>query len=187
MRGFAWLTGFWLVLLGLTVQADTWVPPQVRDYASASGEYVLTVEPQGATGTNALQPRGRLVTASGAVLWERSLVNAVAPVNALVAADGRYVVTFDNWGAIGYGPDVVVIYGPSGELIRALTLTDILGASRVARLRGSIDSRWWAGEHRFESAQVLALSVLADGEDFFNAAPRYDTLRLQLDTGTLIP
>jgi len=187
MRGFAWLTGFWLVLLGLTVQADSWVPPQVRDYASASGEYVLTVEPQGATGTNALQPRGRLVTASGAVLWERSLVNAVAPVNALVAADGRYVVTFDNWGAIGYGPDVVVIYGPSGELIRALSLTDILGASRVARLRGSIDSRWWAGEHRFESAQVLALSVLADGEDFFNAAPRYDTLRLQLDTGTLIP
>lgn len=191
-----------LTLVPWASHADSWVQPEVRSYASDATGYTFTVEPlllsiqqlsllQQATGdaggaANAEYPKGRLVSPSGDLLWESRLVNRIAPVSALVSVSGQFVVTFDNWGAIGEGPDVVVIYGRAGQVIRALSLTDIVGPQRASTLRRSISSRWWSGEHQFESEDFLVLTVLAEGSDFFSADPQYDTIRVRLADGEVV-
>ncbi len=96
---------------------------------------MFIVEPNLMPGADGVVPKGRLVTASGALVWERTLPNEVAPASALVSSDARFVVTFDNWGALGHGPHVVVIYDADGQLIRSLSLSDIAGA-RAQGVRG---------------------------------------------------
>jgi len=191
-----------LVFSPCIVMADSWVPPTIKSYTSITGEYVFTVTPEPLSNqpfivpklsqetseiqTESEYPKGRLVTASGDVLWERRLVNEVSPVSAIVSADGQYVVTFDNWYVGGYGSDVVVIYGKSGGLIRDFSLGDIVGLRRVSDLPRSIDTRLWAGEHRFESKDFLLLSVLADGADFYSNEPTFESIRVRLEDGVVI-
>lgn len=189
MQGLKGMATVLLALLAFAVRADTWLPPSVRHYPSATGDHVFIVEPNLMSGANAEFPKGRLVTASGALVWERTLPNEVAPVSALVSSDARFVVTFDNWGEVGHGPHVVVIYDADGQLIRSLSLRDIAGATGVtrSRFRASIGSRWWAGEHSFESPQVLALRVFAEGSDFLSEQPQFDIVRVRLQDGAVLP
>lgn len=187
MRASLGMTSVLLALLAFAVRADSWLPPSVRHYPSATSGHVFIVEPNLMSGAVAEFPKGRLVTASGELVWERRLLNEVAPVSALVSADARFVVTFDNWQAVGYGRHVLVIYDADGQLIRSLTLSDIVGASGVKRFRASIGSRWWAGEHHFESPQVLALQVYAEGSSIIDAQPRFDIVRVRLQDGAVLP
>jgi len=197
------LLKFWLLLLApCAVLADSWVQPEIRTYTSQSGDYAFTVEPRlagsqmfsfvqnsngaGPVATDYEYPKGRLVSRAGNLLWERKLVNAVSPVSALVSAGGQFVVTFDNWNSGGIGPDVVVIYGSSGQVIRALSLGDIIGPQRASTLPRSISSRWWAGEHRFESEEILLLSVLAEGSDFRSGQPQFESIRIRLVDGAVM-
>ncbi len=96
-------------------------------------------------------------------------------------------MTFDNWQAVGYGRHVLGIYDADVQLIRSLTLNDIVGASGIKRFRASIGSRWWAGEHHFESPQVLALQVYAEGSSIIDAQPRFDIVRVRLQDGAVLP
>ncbi|MDO9319843.1 MAG: hypothetical protein Q7V56_16835 [Gammaproteobacteria bacterium] len=196
------LTCALLVLAPCTVEADSWVQPEIKTYPSKADGYSFTVEPRlfgsqlfpfkerstgrADVGADSEYPKGRLVSPSGEVLWERKLVNEVSPVNALVSAGGRYVVTFDNWSSIGYGSDVVVIYGQSGQLIRKLSLGDIVGPRRVSEFPISIGSRWWSGDHQFESEEFLSLSVLAGGSDFFSDEPKFESIRVRLEDGVVV-
>lgn len=190
-----------LVLAVCAVEADSWVQPSIAKYTSKSGDYSFTVEPllvshmfsfiekstHGAdVDTSSECPKGRLVSPSGEVVWERKLVNEVAPVSALVSAEGRFVVTFDNWFSGGYGSDVVAIYGQSGQVILEFSLGDIVGYQRVSKFPRSISSRWWSGHHEFESEDVLLLSVLAEGSDFYSDERKFDTVRIRLEDGAVL-
>lgn len=138
MRGPLGVTSVLLALFAFAVSADTWVPPSVRHYPSATGDHVFIVEPNLMPGADGVVPKGRLVTASGALVWERTLPNEVAPASALVSSDARFVVTFDNWGAVGHGPHVVVIYDADGRhavavsCLHRLTLVGRRAQFRVA-------------------------------------------------------
>lgn len=202
LRISAILTCALLVFAPCAVKADSWMQPGIKNYTSKSGDYSFTVEPllfgsqlflfkERSTGGSDVSadseyPKGRLVSQSGEVLWERKLVNEVAPVSALVSADGRFVVPFDNWYSIGYGSDVVVIYGQSGQLIRKLSLGDIVGPWRVSDFSGSIGSKWWSGVHQFESEEFLSLSVLAEGSDFLSDEPKFESIRVRLEDGAVV-
>ena len=87
---------------------------------------------------------------TGRVLWAQPLSNAVAPVEALVSDTGRYVVTFDNWHSLGYGPNVVVIYGAEGQLLRSFSLEDLLSEAELRLVFRTVSSRWWPGESGLE-------------------------------------
>jgi hypothetical protein len=107
-------------------------------------------------------------------VWRRDLVNDVSPVSALVTADGRHVVTFDNWHSMGYGKDVVVIYGPEGGLVTSLGLAGFLSEEQIARLPRSISSIQWGGAHHFDPAErhVVLLVAAASGESAVGADGR---------------
>ncbi|WP_343521100.1 hypothetical protein [Sphingomonas sp.] len=186
-----WLAAFALVLTCAVSQAraDSWVPAQRETYLSPDERTRLTVIPRGvdtlayfkdkvAKKEPAGQAPGETRTTAHAVLerrgetggwtriWEAPLVNEVAPVSALVANGGQYVVTFDNWHAVGYGPDVVVIYGADGRHVRSFALVDLLPGSYVRGLPRTVSSLWWGGEHRLSSdGRQLILSIVVPSDD----------------------
>lgn len=137
MRGpRAWLMAAGLGLISIAaVRAE---PPPLREARSANGRFTLRIDP-GPSGT-----AGRACTAvlfgraeAGAApqrVWERSLVNDVAPVQAFVRDDGRCVVTLDEHGR-GGARHAVVVYGPRGELRRHFLLSDLLSAEDWTHVR----------------------------------------------------
>ena len=76
-------------------------------------------------------------------VWRRPLLNEAAPVEVVVADDGRHVVTLDEWFRLGFGPHVVVLYGHDGTPTRALSLDEFLPANYIAALPHSISSIHW--------------------------------------------
>jgi len=65
------------------------------------------------------------------LVWKKNLKNECTPVHALASNDGENVVTIDDWGSIGEGENVVVIYGKEGEFIKSYSLKDILAIKTV--------------------------------------------------------
>ena len=57
------------------------------------------------------------------LIWGRHLINNTAPVDAVVADSGKYVVTMDEWHQYGELP--LVIYGRRGELIESHKLHSV--------------------------------------------------------------
>ncbi len=167
--------------------ADSWLAPTEQDYYAVNEAYYLHVVP----GDGAKHARGTLyhlfVGGGEEEVWSRDLENAVAPVTVLVSGDGRYVVTSDDWGGVGYGPNVVVIYGPEGELVCTFALEDLLTEGEIALVPHSTSSRWWRGEHELdETNDVVILKVIAGGMTEEGKARTRD-LRVALATGEVLP
>jgi hypothetical protein len=57
-------------------------------------------------------------------IWNKPLVNLDSPVKAIVANDGKSVITIDDWHSKGY-EHTFVIYGEGGELIKDFELKDM--------------------------------------------------------------
>jgi TonB family protein len=191
------------LLAAARLGADSWSLPDVETFHSADGRWRLVVTPKqlkgqleyfsdkvagnpdaGAVETvPANVARGELFRKASGGTWQRvarwRLVNAVAPVSALVANDGT-VVTFDNWHSMGYGDDAVVIYRSDGTLIRKFGLADILEDEDILQLRRSVSSIWWSGTHRLDDEKrLLNLEI---------AAHKREVVPVSLDTGTaLVP
>ena len=66
----------------------------------------------------------RILNSDTIEIWNKPLVNLPLPVEAIVANDGKSVITIDNWGTRGL-IHTLVIYGEDGELIKDFELKDI--------------------------------------------------------------
>ena len=188
-------------LVSASVRGDDWMSPTTVVTPSANGQYRVTVVPRlppvlpgspKATEHAGEAPRLPLARvehrdAGGAwrLVWQQPLVNEVAPVSVLLADDASFLVTFDNWHAMGYGDDVVAIYDQRGQLVRKLSLEQILPPERLRDVPVSVSSRWWSGKHRLlEGDRVLELQVVRKRADP-NAQPGYSTIRIRLADGRL--
>ena len=121
-------------------------------------------------------------------VWQAPLVNEVAPVEALVANGGRYVVTFDNWHMVGFGDHVVVIYGRDGKLIRSLKLQDILPEDYILALPRSVSSMWWGGEHALsEDGERLILRIVVPSGGSSSEEDETIPLAVDLASGAVAP
>ena len=180
--------------------ADEWMSPTKQAYESADHSARLTVVPRELTGPSAYfedktaghepagAPAGSKTTSATAILetrdasgrwvtsWTKPLVNEVAPVDVIVASDGRGIVTLDNWHSMGYGTDTIVVYDGQGNVIRALALENVFPKWFVAAQPHSVSSIWWRGQPRISddgSAVVIPIrlpsselnSVGTDGPD----------------------
>ncbi|HEV3468040.1 MAG TPA: TonB family protein [Pyrinomonadaceae bacterium] len=198
---------FALGAMAAAAHADSWALPEKRTYYSPNKRFAFEVTPKKLESQlkyfsdkvegkpDAGAPEGSKGNrCQGAFLVRRgnsysraaafALVNEVAPVSALVADSGRYVITFDNWHAVGYGPDVVVIYRADGTLVRKLGLEDFLTEKDIETLPRSVSSIWWGGEHRLdEQAGHLVLRVVSSGWERDEEKMTYHELRIVLDTG----
>ena len=129
----------------------------------------------------------RLVSRKWKVVWEKRIANYIAPVSALVRDDGKYVVTFDNWGTVGYGPYVVVIYEARGHLVRALALSDIVPADYVEALPHSVSSIQWRDAPRFSSdGRKVIIPVVIPSEDY-ESDPAVINIGVNLSDGKILP
>ncbi len=140
-----------LLLTGRTL-ADDWAAPKTTEVFSPSREFFVRVIPGENFGDSVGFSGAKKGRYAQAQFYQRdqqgyrlkreiTLLNPVAPVDFFVS-DSGYLVTLDNWHNMGYGK-VVVIYRPSGQLVRAFELKDLYSQGDIARLRSSISSIWW--------------------------------------------
>lgn len=195
-----------IVLWPAHAAADSWGLPDTETYLSPDGQVRLTVIPRAIS--NQLEyfddlllkkeqagqdPKSQQTSARGVlerktrtgwtVIWDRALVNNVAPVTALTANSGRYVVTFDNWHSVGFGDHVVVIYGPDGSVIRSLSLEDFLPADYVKALPRSISSIYWSGKHRISNDEKTLILKVVFPATVDLGSQSYTDVRIDLATG----
>ncbi len=166
-------------------------PRPVREVRSENERYVLRVEMGRPTSSKARAARGTLLsrgeTGSTERLWDRPLVNDVAPLHALVRDDGRFVITLDEYRR-GGARHALVIYGPQGALLRHFTLPDLLQRSDWPHVRVDGSTVSWLDEAEFtfddKSQQfvirlnwdrtirvdLLTMQLVPEGQDSANAA-----------------
>jgi len=125
------------------------LPPRVQTRFSADRAFSLRVTPTKdfprAKGNCLAELKARKGDKAGQVLWRGRFLNEWSPRRALVAGDGRHVVTIDDW-VHGGRRHALVIYGPDGKLVRDLALSDLLEPDEIKHLeRGKFGLEWTGG------------------------------------------
>jgi len=132
---------------------DDWPGPTTLVRFSDTGEFFVRISPGRSLGDTwgftgaakgpyasarfyALQP-----DKSYHLVSEVSLLNPVAPVDALVTRRG-YLVTFDNWHNLGFGK-VLAVYAPSGKPVAGYELEQLYPSDQIKKIRESMSSRYW--------------------------------------------
>jgi hypothetical protein len=201
-----WVAAAALWLAG-PARADSWPPPMTKVTLSANGQFRFTVEPASRdhpsahfageleaarTGTPAERPapvgllERRDPRGKWEPVWAGPLVNAIAPTQALVADDGRHVVTFDNWYGTGHADHVIVIYGPGGGLVRSLALTDLAPQDFIDALPHSVSSIMWREREGFTSnGGSVAIAVPVPGQEWGETDPATVTFTVALADGAV--
>lgn len=162
-----------LVLLALASAASrgsaytvaTFDPLAPRIHVSANGRYAVAIVPKAPAEGLALRERGGAhfyaVDPDGEhrfVGWF-DLVNEVAPTDALVSDDGRFLVTFGDRRHGDDGAHAVVLYRTDGSLVRSLAPADILTPTDLAGVAGRWHGSWREGQLIDESGTVLVLRI----------------------------
>jgi hypothetical protein len=137
-----------LILISTYIFADVWLPSQPRCYYSLNKKYCLKVFPTiiphkyykwkfakpakqrsfKACDTTILFCHATLYQINGTdstVLWDKKLINQDSPLSVLVSDDGRYFITFDEWGFVGVGDHVMAVYNSKGEMPKKYGLEEI--------------------------------------------------------------
>ena len=116
-RGRFSVNGIWLfvVVLSQSVLADSWSPPKAFDTLSDNGQFSAHVIPAPSTNSRPMLIVSSIQNHRTNELWRTALSNWASPIEVCVWNEGTAVVTLDNWGGVGYGLDVVAIYGPEGQ------------------------------------------------------------------------
>jgi hypothetical protein len=191
--------------------ADSWGPPKLAMYLSSDSIYCFEVIPKDLDreyrerrekeknrddGSSSYDPSDNYCTGTlsklGALrgyrrMWSIRLLNDVSPLHVLVSKSGNYVITFDNWASVGYGDNVVVIYGSNGEMIRKYALEDILDAAAIDRVPMSVSSRWWGGDHYLdEEREVLVLKVVRNMQWPLDEEAEFEHVEIDLKTGEFV-
>lgn len=193
---------------GLSVLADSWALPVPRKYHSENRRYYIMVIPRKLKSQLSYfedkvakkEPAGSgqslednyckgifyRQNESGAYkkVWEGRLSNDVAPVNVLVSNSGEYVVTFDNWHSVGYGDNVVAIYGRDGKLIKKMGLSDF--APPGIEFPRSVSSIWWGGKHYIDEKRARLVLKVATSGSRTSGEQQYRDVHVDLKTGELV-
>lgn len=194
-----------------TVFGDSWALPEPKKYYSANKEHYVEVIPKklesqlkyfedkvnkkvspgSKEGDKDNYCKGilyrRAKNGTYQKVWSVPLSNEVAPVNAIVSNDGQYVITFDNWHMVGYGDNVVVIYGQDGKQINKLSLKDIFTDDEIIRLPRSVSSIYWGAKHYIDEKKgLLVLSVVSRWSGSFDNEPEWKEMKVELRTGKIL-
>lgn len=188
--------------------ADSWLLPETTTYLSRGEGCRLTVVPRdledqlaffegkvagaekagqradGNSEPNATLER-RLPDGRWQRVWTRALVNDVAPTDALISDDMKYVVTFDNWHSVGYGDDAIAIYDIANGGVRTFSVENLLGADYFAALPHSVSSVDWRSDARIEGGKLSIGIIVPDGSLLPDTA-RHVTLVIDLVSGKIL-
>lgn len=95
------------------------------------------------------------------LIWERTLLNDVCPVYAIVANDGSSIATFDNWYSIGYGVNVFVVYDEKGNAKKTYKLDEI-SPFPLNDYSMSISSLYWRKDVRYIDNEKIEIVFATD-------------------------
>lgn len=129
----------------LSTAADSWRKPGEMASASPNGKFVARLTPSDVS--SAKQSAIAMFTFDGVGYIKSSeflVVNELSPVSIIVTDEGD-LFTFDNWGALGYGQNVVAVYSSSGELKKTYTLESIYSKDNYEKIlkNRSVSSIYW--------------------------------------------
>lgn len=199
-----------LACLATPALADQWLPPQTTVLETADHGARLTIvprpvssplayftdkvenrEPAGAApGASAKSAMAILETRDAAghwtKAWSRPLLNDVAPVETVLANGAQGFVTFDNWHAMGYGPDAIAVYDAQGRLVRNLAVEQVLPPWFVAIQAHSVGSIWWRDTPHLSTdgkSVVVPIALPQPGEEL--DGPELD-LAIRLADGAIL-
>ena len=184
----------WLGVLGLGVAVplpaggDKWALPERTEAVSRDGGSRLTIIPARDFEIGETVPLGVLErkNADGdwTPVWTHALVNRQAPVEAVVADSGRFVVTLDEHGQAGSGENDLVVYGADGRVERRMSLADLFSGEEIAAFPRSVSSIWWrCGASRIGREARLVLLVPRKREE----AGECVEVRFELPSGVRVP
>ena len=114
-----------------SVRADSWSSPGPFDALSENRQFIAHVTPAAKNSKATVVVSERKVRQTNEI-WRAILSNPTSPEQVLVGDEGTGIVTLDNWGGVGYGDDVVAIYGPGG-LKAKFSLEDFAPPRKPAR------------------------------------------------------
>jgi hypothetical protein len=166
--------------------ADEWIKAYKKTYISQNGIYELIIEPMFVPKNYEKEikkrkshpekflnkPMNDTITPCHAklykkigslgqpeLIWDKVLVNPVAPYEAMITNDGKYVITFNDWSKLGYGENVMVVYWGNGDLLKQYRLHEITKLSE-SQLSVSVTSIWWYLGYETYSEKPDKLKVL---------------------------
>ncbi len=174
MRNKLWVVAVGLLGLASVATADSWSEPTVQGRASRNGDYVVRIVPGKSVG-DVLGFAGAAKGAYAQAEWYRhtggtyqktgvvTLLNPVAPTQFHVSDNGT-LVTLDEWHNIGTG-NVVVIYAPSGVLLKRYRLSDLYPADTIKKFPTTVSSIHWRcqGSDYVSGATVFGVSDTRGG------------------------
>lgn len=177
-----------LFVIGFNIDllADSWPNPEITDYYSENGLFMLRVYPTEipanyskwlvakpkkkvkfpAKDTTIIHCHAVLFKTTDLdtiIIWEKKLINRISPVVAIVANDGSSIVTFDNWHSNGYGIDVMVTYDKSGGLIDRFKLEDF-SPIPINEFQMSISSLWWRCGVKYMDNNTVEICFINEDE-----------------------
>ena len=122
------------------------------------------------------------------LLWSRFLTNKNSPCRIIVSDDGQYVITIGNWYSRASGDNVVVIYGPNGDMIEKYSIADIApGNDIVERVQKGGHNMYWGGQHYIDEEQgILVLKVIKDCKSLMSDVQIHYDVGIELATGKFI-
>ena len=141
---------FLVVALSGVTCADDWPWPTEKDCFSENGKFVAHVTPpKYLKKDQPILEVFKVEQARRVPFWQCRLGNEKAPLEVYVSDDGRYVVTINEHGKVGYGDHVVAFYNHNGR-IKNYSLEEILHLPKNTSERElshliphSTTSRWW--------------------------------------------
>src|SRR5262245_22043760 len=141
-------------------RADDWATPSTKYVKSDSGRFRAVIVPG--------EPGGKKHAGSVTVfddrdpvhpkkLYQRKLVNEIAPVQILLA-DGGQLVTIDEWSHAGFAHSVV-LYDRKGKTVVDCALEQILLPEEMKGVDETESSRWWRAKEQAVWLEEGALMV----------------------------
>jgi hypothetical protein len=176
------------VVLSSVARGDSWGWPQPGIFAN--GKYgfktvpAKTVDKNGAVAFGNSEGVFFTLDEDGKekVIWRATLVNI--PLRAIIAQTGKYVITLDTWGHVGY-EHCLVIYGDKGKVIADFKLEDLLTAKEIAILPATVSIRGWSDKDiaEFED-RSLGFDELVISMKYKDWAK---VIRISLASGKIVP
>ena len=137
------------LLCGSCTRADTPAPvPALRVIAAPDGSAILRISFVGEEKPRSVATVLKYDTPSQTYRksTEFTLRNELAPRDAVITNDGRFIVTFDDWIGVGRTSNVVVVYRGTGEFVRAWRLEDVFSEDERKKFISSTSGTWWRGD-----------------------------------------
>ena len=147
--------------------ADSWGAPSPSGYSSPSGKYVLRILPgDSQAGKKSLALVFEIASNDDKYNKrnEFPLVNARAPVDACISDQGE-VITFDDWGMMGY-EHVIVWYTANGKTHREYQLLNLFPAPELLKIREKHTTKssvHWRRDRPYFNGPILVIPVSLGG------------------------